>query len=354
MIICIKCTPEIKSKMDKMLVKGNERDYRDYSEVVAVAIDNLWLLEQEYAEKGAGIIDGDSSSFVFFEGDKSKEKVNDQSSSGGAPVSRAAEPVHIPDLFALENLDSLHVPTAEISPGSKSGDEYPEGIPLDKCAHQIGEAAAFLGDYLADHDRRHNIPRDACLSTAFPHTGSDAEKGRSRYANHFIGSVNTKGILSGILWDYRLIGPVSGDGICLLPTEPAIHFARMKNPALDNGQSDPVQKFSAGEVDFLLKHIHAHVPVEEFAFKAILQAVAEGAATPDKLDEALRVHVPSETDRSLSASFLASQRSGALSRMSDLGLIGRERKGIRVSYKIMLKGEAFLRNEIGYQEETDQ
>jgi DNA-binding HxlR family transcriptional regulator len=85
------------------------------------------------------------------------------------------------------------------------------------------------------------------------------------------------------------------------------------------------------------------VPAEAFAFRTLIQAIAEGAITPDKLDEALRVHVPTETNRSLSPSFLTSQRSGALSRMADLGLIARKRKGVRVSYTITPAGEALVR-----------
>ena len=45
----------------------------------------------------------------------------------------------------------------------------------------------------------------------------------------------------------------------------------------------------------------------------------------------------------LSQSFLASQRSGAVSRMSDLGLIERRREGVRVFYAVTDDGRAFLR-----------
>jgi hypothetical protein len=44
----------------------------------------------------------------------------------------------------------------------------------------------------------------------------------------------------------------------------------------------------------------------------------------------------------LSQSFLASQRSGAVSRMSDLGLIERRREGVRVFYAATEDGVVFL------------
>jgi hypothetical protein len=147
-----------------------------------------------------------------------------------------------------------------------------------------------------------------------------------------------------LLWDYRLAGVASGNGPCLLPTEQAIDFARLTNPILDGCQIVPAQKFSAEETAFLLDHICSFVPAEQFAFRTLIQAIISGADTPDKLDEALRVLVPADTNRSLSQSFLTSQRSGALSRMADLGLIERVRRGVKVSYLVTQDGEAFVGN----------
>ncbi|HPR90528.1 MAG TPA: hypothetical protein PLD93_03730, partial [Synergistaceae bacterium] len=74
----------------------------------------------------------------------------------------------------------------------------------------------------------------------------------------------------------------------------------------------------------------------------LIRAIADGAATPDKLEKVLQAHVPAVTNRSLSPSFLTSQRSGALSRMADLGLIARERNGVRVSYVVTEHGQRFI------------
>ena len=206
---------------------------------------------------------------------------------------------------------------------------------------------------MADHDRRHQITRDDSLAVAFPRSGPDSEKSRTRYANQFVGSVNSQGILSGLLCDYRMAALTPGAVTRLMPTEPAIQFAMLANPVLDCSQVDPAQKFSPEESSFLLKHIRAHVPVEAFAFKTLIEAIAEGAITPDKLDETLRVHVPTETNRSLSPSFLTSQRSGALSRMADLGLITRERKGVRVSYIITEQGQRFMESKQSFVQGED-
>jgi hypothetical protein len=87
-------------------------------------------------------------------------------------------------------------------------------------------------------------------------------------------------------------------------------------------------RFSPEEVSFLLDHISSHVPAEDFAYRSIIAAVRQGADSPDKMDQALRRYVSAGKAGTLSKSFLASQRSGAISRMEDLRLVVREREGV--------------------------
>ena len=369
MIICINCKAETKAKMDELL--GKDR-YRDYSELLAIAVDNLWILEQEIAEKGALVICEGLARPATSAASLPVERAKPLHLGKAIPAPVLPNPVRIPDLFRADGLENPTATMTEIAAAGKPGETFtldrwlfgqynkllpvkvncrallriaafhPEGVPLEDAAPRISNAAAVLGDYLVDHDRRYQITRDDSLAVAFPRSDPDSEKSRVRYANQFVGSVNSQGILSGLLWDYRMAALTPGVGPRLMPTEPALQFARLANPVLDCSQTDPAQKFSPEESSFLLKHICAYVPAEAFAFKTLIEAIAEGAITPDKLDEALRVHVPAETNRSLSPSFLTSQRSGALSRMADLGLIARERKGVRVSYIITEQGQRFM------------
>jgi hypothetical protein len=382
MLVCINCSNDTKMKMDYLLAKDC---YRDYSELVAVAVENLWMLDREVDEKGALVI-GDSAIPLVtslaspplgrarsVSGAKTAPPPPRQSKPAGAPPTPAApSQVQIPEMFKFEGMDRLTSATLEFPPIENTYETFtldrwifgqynkllpakvncrallrlaagPEnGGSLDTAAAQIAEVAALLGDYLSDHDHRHQIGRDDALATAFPRSGPDAEKSRARYANQFVGSANSQGVPSGLLWDYRLAGLASGNGPRLLPTEQAIRFARLANPILDGCQTVPAQKFSSEETAFLLDHIRSFVPAEQFAFGTLIQAITDGADTPDKLDEALRAFVPADTNRSLSQSFLTSQRSGALSRMADLGLIERVRRGVKVSYIIAQHGEAFI------------
>lgn len=104
----------------------------------------------------------------------------------------------------------------------------------------------------------------------------------------------------------------------------------------------PTEKFSTEEREFLVHHIATAVPAEAFAYRSILEAVKAGHNTPEKLDAALKAYVSPDRAEDLSQSFLSSQRSGAVSRMSDLDLIGRQRDGTRVTYAVTDEGRAFL------------
>ncbi|MBZ0160108.1 MAG: hypothetical protein K8G79_08245 [bacterium] len=384
MIVCFNCDSETKVKMDSLMANDH---YTDYSELIAVAMANLWMLDREIAEKGALVIGEGTPLSLSVPSSRPVKIANPVPATSSVPPSRERPPaktaappaerapLSIPDLFLPVGLDGLSVATVDIErqepitadsftldrwlfgqynkllPAKANcralvrlAAEHPDGEPLEETAPRIAEVAALLGDWLADYDRRHQIGRDDAMATAFPRSGPNAEKSRARYANQFVGSVNSQGALSGLLQDYRLAGLAPGNGPRLLPTKQGMSLARLANPILDGHRTEPAQRFSAEETAFLLKHIRSFVPVEAFAFRTLLRAIADAADTPDKLDEALRVFVPTDSNRSLSSSFLTSQRSGALSRMADLGLISRVRKGVRVSYAMTEQGQIFIKS----------
>jgi hypothetical protein len=359
--------------MDSLIKKGHSRDYSD---LISIAIQNLAVLEQGM---------GPSGSVVLAEPQKQASKSGP--STGIKPSTQKIQPipatgeVHIPEMFSLAELGSLPVSTIEPPNGNLPTDgiftldrwlfgqynkllplkancralarlsaNHENGVPLESDAVRIAEAAALLGDYLSEFDRRDRTSRDEALATAFPRRLPDPEKAensRARYANQFVGAVNSKGELSGLLWEYRMAVLTCAMGVSpmtarLSLTTSGLAFARLPNPILDEAQSGASGKFSTEEVDFLLDHIRRHVPAEEFAFRTLIAAIQNGADTPEKLDEALRPLVPTETNRSLSESFLSSQRSGALSRMADLALIARVRKGVRVSYVVTEQEAGFV------------
>jgi hypothetical protein len=221
--------------------------------------------------------------------------------------------------------------------------ESPKGLPIGQTAARIATEAAVLGDYLSGLDEMRKTGRDDALATAFPTTPDADEKGRKRYANQFTVYQNSRGELSGLMVDLKFANVVvHRKERLIIPTQAAWEFARLPNMALDAVLDDNVEKFTPSERNLLLEHIVSSVPAEAFAYRAVLAAICDGNNTPDKIDAALKIYVTKDRAEKLSQSFLASQRSGAVSRMSDLGLVERQRDGIRVSYAITEKGEAFL------------
>jgi hypothetical protein len=74
----------------------------------------------------------------------------------------------------------------------------------------------------------------------------------------------------------------------------------------------------------------------------ILSAIAGGQDTPDAISSVMKEleQGPQEND-----SLLATQRSGVISRMSDLALLSRDREGIRVRYRLSPDGDRFLKSQ---------
>jgi len=377
MIICFNCSAETKKILDNLFETGQ---YKDYSEVISVALANQAILKGQLSEKGALIIGDDNVSGLTSPASSksttpqtlihSVELQHSKKTKSNPPPIQ--EHTLIPALFILDGISEISSSFASL-PNDVwiTGQEVPldrwlfgqynkmipakvncralahllkdepKGIPIDKGPLQIAEEAAILGQFLTRHDEQNSIGRDEAFSTAFPSTGEEAEKSLLRYANQFVASVNKQGQVSGLLIDLKLINHTGGKNPLLLLTEAGWRFATLQNPILDGTQETPTQKFRSEEVSFLLEHIARSVPAEDFAYRAILTALTEGANTPDKLDAALKKYVSQDPSRNLSESFLSSQRSGAISRMADLGLVTRVRNGVKVSYAITTGGKLY-------------
>lgn len=340
MIICVEVDQATKAKLDELL-KGGE--YRDYSQVVSVAIANQVLLHERLTQAGGALVVG--------------EAVKGQ---GEAPAAANQSAQSLPSVFSLpktrHDLKFAPIPGDVFVPGTAvpvdrwifgqhnkvlpakascrwlANVSNGKGVPLSEAASEIASASAGLGDYLQSLDDKNNLTREELLASAFPVNKKDKEgKARLRFANQFVGNMNKHGQLSGMLIDLKLVNYVPGKEPRLLLTEPGWRFATAENPILDLGADKP-PKFSDEEVLFLLEHIRLHVPAEDCAYTTIAKALRAGANTPEKLDHELAKYLSKRTDKPFTDAFLTTQRSGAISRMADLGLVDRQRDGINVTY----------------------
>jgi hypothetical protein len=395
MIVCFRCTAETRQDLDQLLASGS---YRDYADAISAAVRTLLVMEQEVAENGAIVIGGTAAVPNAGAATPDRpvsdanglEKASRKPGRNGSPKklkpAQLAPPIAespcVPQLFLLEGFPHKEpAGLAELPPDLWSDGQTipldrwvlgqynrllpakvnaralvrlfldsPKGLEIAGSAATVAVQAAVLGDYLRAVDAKHEIARDDALATAFPSAEEGADKGRNRYANQFVVYQNSRGELSGLMVDLKLINVVQvRRERRIVPTRVAWELASLPNPLLDAVPDEPPDKFNAKEREFLTDHILRSVPVETFAYRVILEAVSNGHTSPEQIDAAMKSYLDGDRADTLSQSFLASQRSGAVSRMSDLGLIQRRRDGVRVNYTATEDGLAFLKQSTSHQ-----
>jgi hypothetical protein len=367
MIICIDITDATKSHLDSLLIEGG---YSNYSEAISIAISNQRVLHQRIPKDGSLVLDEHVRSRTAATATQPLQPAMQPTGQGSKP--------EVPELFLLKTEsngswfrpapppDDVFVPGQHVTLDRWIWGQYNkllpvkatcrgilsllstteadwQGIPLSKAATEISDKVIILGDYFRSLDATYELSRDDALSTAFPFSGSDREdKARLRYANQFVAGANKHGRLTGLLVDLKLINQVRGKTPKILLTQTGWEFASLHNPVLD-GKYDgpPTARLSEDERNLLLQHISLTVPTEDAAYRAVLSAILDGAETPEALDIALKRFLPERTEKPFTDAFVSTQRSGAISRMSDLGLIEKVRSGVRVKYVITEAGKTY-------------
>jgi len=386
MVICFDATIEGKQALDSLLATGQ---FRDTSEAVSVSLVNYATICKALAEGGQSAVD----SLFRRPGGKAQAEYNANSIQIRDPLKEGIKKptLRIPEIFVLKSSNTnglLLQPIAENS-GTNHRDlppakwlfgqynkflpvkaacrallnlllKQPAGVPLSEALETISNAAWELGDYLYTQDLRAKRSREDTLTAAFPTSASSGAVSRIRFANQFIGdlrqpkrSVNQPKEVkfNGFPAALKFIVCSDDKEPLLRLTTAGAEFAVFQNPVLDGGQDLVPRKFSDAETNFLLAHVDRSVPEETSAYVAIADAIGEGANTPDDVDKFLcrkfhlQVAIKAEAEYEITQTFLTTQRTGAISRMVDLGLIAREKNGLHVTYKITQPGQRF-RNQI--------
>lgn len=372
MIICFDVDRKTKDIMDEIVRNGA---YRDYSELLSVSIANQLLLNSVQAtEPKTASVPCNSippSTEAKTERLRPAETVR-------AAISNASEikESRIPKIFSIDGGDSAGIELAPLPNDAfvagmeitadrwifgqhnkllpvkanvrallnllRTATELP-GVELEEAARQIANEASRLGEVLRRSDTNSRRSRDESISLAFPSSEpSNSDKSRLRYASQFVGSVSKAGGMTGLLIDLKLVNIDRHKPPRIRLTEPGLRFAELYNPILDAEEPDQQQRFSPKEIDFMLRHIQGHLPVEQFAFSATLNAIADGSNTPELLDAALQKYLPDRKDKPFTLAFLTTQRAGVISRMADLGLVTRARNGSNVTYVATERANQFL------------
>lgn len=378
MLICFDSTAEAKKALDSLL---ETREFRDVSEAVCMALINYEVMHRTIAKGGA--VMGRTETKPKVEGAARGDAgavAAAPAVSGDAlgPISREGlEPFSL----KVQTLDGIELLPSE-DPGKPAGrdtppkdwlfgqlnrflpakatcrallnvqQEQPKGILVSEASSKIAFAACRLGDYLREVDRRLGHNREFALAAAFPSTEYHGAESRIRFGNQFVGTLR-QGQLTGLPAGLKLLGHDREKDPRLLLTRAGAQFALLENPILDDITSGKRDKLSDAEVRFLLDHIRQHVAEEASAYAAIIDGIKDRANTPERLDEYLcrrfQLRVVGKADpkkpEEITKTFLSTQRTGVISRMADLTLLWREKKGLNVSYVVSHPGECF-RSEI--------
>ncbi len=208
----------------------------------------------------------------------------------------------------------------------------------DEFCMNAGIEARKFGQELLTQDAHFNKPRDKKLSTGFP-IGAKKDSSLSRYWSQFIGYQKKDGSNTGALFDLVFADTLSADNEStrIGLTAAGLEFAEFINPVIDDNHFD--NALSDDEIAFYLNHIQTYVPGEVSLFKAILRLIEKGINRRENLNESIKNFIQGSN---WSNGLISTQRSGAISRMYELGLLKKEKSGLEVQYIISDPGTQFL------------
>ncbi len=365
MVICFSATQEAKAALDELM---NSREFKDISEAVSMALVNYRVIYEAVGERGHAVVNATEPAPP---GDGSESER--QSDISRAPRSSSQPPriAAIPEIFGTRQTDldsvklislpdqqspaSLNVPPKGWLWGQYNRflpvkatcrallrllTDSPMGVPLDDAVSRISYAACTLGDFLSEMDSRLLRRREDAISAAFPTTAFNGAQARVRFGNQFVGTIK-QGALLGLPAGLRLLGCASMKEPLLSLTRDGAEFAALENPVIDTRDQWMSRTLSDAEIQFLLDHVKRAVPEEASAYVSLIDGIEGGGDTPDKLDSYLRERFQLENEAAIKPSFLATQRTGAVSRMVELGLLAREKSGLHVTYVVTHPGKCF-------------
>jgi len=206
-------------------------------------------------------------------------------------------------------------------------------VALEDLAAELAEPCRELGMFLLRIDEQKESRRDERLSVGFP-TGPRKDAALNRFLGLFLGEVRQDGRVSGALFSLGLMG-VDPSGLVGL-TSRGVHFAGLTNPLLDAGQV--VDVLSDEERTAYVEQVLRFCPGEVTAFSMIASALREGRSSNSLIEEVLAAGPGSHWTPAV----VSTQRSGAMGRMLDLGLMLRKRHGRRVEFELTRAGSEFL------------
>jgi len=338
----VEITPEEVEQANQQVRSGRYKSLQDF---IIVAIRNQIYLESQEP----GLTDPGTEKFDASDSSPSPASVTDSiqllqlsphlGEVKAVPLSDSARPRYLwgqyNRIFPVKIVSRVAANLARIKGSGYS--------PLAELQEKAAERARELGKAVERADRLMGRKRGTIISAGLP-IGRAQDKTKLRFKNHFVGYLVSKKTV-GNQHEFRIEGAapalkfldikIEKDSIVAGITDFGLKFARFHNPVIDS--QDYSTPFSSDEVDFLLDHIASQLPDEARIIQLILSSVRQGTASPEGLNTKMRSFNP-EWKRSEPVTM----RAGVVSRISELGLLNREKNGVKVTYKLTELGKKYL------------
>lgn len=213
-------------------------------------------------------------------------------------------------------------------------------VDLEQFREHVAEVARDLGLFLREQDRRTRKSRGERTFIGFP-VRKDEYKSKERFKDHFVGYVDTKGHPIGALSELKMVSIVAVKRETLLGiTEPGLTFAAIRNPVLDGKKAE--RPFSEEEAAYYLQHVWRNLPGEREAVSFLLQTIKNGVRRPDYLTAHMQ-EFAKRIGKSWNRAVANTMRAGLMSRLYELGILEREKVGIRgIAYNLSSLGSKLL------------
>lgn len=203
------------------------------------------------------------------------------------------------------------------------------GVELNHFLDSAAKYASEIGSIIKNYEKNENKDRDDKISAGLPLSAD--EKSQIRYKYQFLAYLRRDNILDGAMAILRFCNIERKNGkIFIGLTQSGYDFSSLINPVLDEGDLDT--SLSRQEVDYYINYIKNNVNSEYTAIIWMIRRINEGINDRESLNKELledygKIWKCSEM-------VINTQRAGLIARMFELGLISKEKDGVRVTYKL--------------------
>jgi hypothetical protein len=209
-------------------------------------------------------------------------------------------------------------------------------IHIEDFREKALEMAIYAKEYFKKIDIRNQFSVGEQITVGLPNSSKDDKenkKSQERFVSQFVGSIRKKG--KGSLCEMGFI--IVGENGEIEITQEGLWYTLTPNPIIDRTvEGMKGIGMNKEEKWYIANHIKTYLVEEWKLMKMIGLQIHEKQSNPQQLDNFIQKEYEWSTSKSNQV------RNGCISRMVELGLVNREKKGREVSYLVTELAEKLL------------